>query len=242
MNGQRLGGGMIRRGLCDVVAAVILLGIAAAANATLLVPNSTYGFLLTHRNSSGNVQEETAFRVLTGSSSSTYYPGQFGYSDMFFFSEEEEDLGQGRYTLTFRLNTDGDLFPDYGDDDYGTGFAVGALDPVDLTTAVRLTAARITYTDQYGDEVASASVLDQTVAGAEPIWNGQFPGPNGTIGFTNVFDRSVTLLTLRLSAEEVAPVIAQVPEPATWTSLLVGFAAVGIALRRRRRVTTAALG
>lgn len=45
-------------------------------------------------------------------------------------------------------------------------------------------------------------------------------------------------ISLRITRPSALPAVSAVPEPATWTMLLLGFGAVGFGMRRRRQITT----
>lgn len=87
------------------------------------------------------------------------------------------------------------------------------------------------------------SLLAQLFLGAQGIADANL---NGFIDFTGTaFTNSDIMLngaSLTLNLEPLAPVVSNAPEPATWAMLLIGFAAVGGAVRaKRRRVSRVAL-
>lgn len=114
-----------------------------------------------------------------------------------------------------------------------------------------------TVGDTVTDAVADLPVPPTGPGSFGPIGIGFIPTPGGFVVTPNVGgttggggggtggggstppDTSVTPVSPAVPVTPVTPVAA-VPEPATWLTLLLGFGAIGGALRSRRRVTTRA--
>ena len=115
---------------------------------------------------------------------------------------------------------------------------VDFFNPADPTGVLGLNATE--YQTYYGGNVGTNTFADLTLTNA--IYVSEAPSsdfPAGDIGGTfDVFGPSGNILTGQLgiflvAAAPQAPLISAVPEPATWTMMIVGFGFVGGTLRMR---------
>jgi hypothetical protein len=76
------------------------------------------------------------------------------------------------------------------------------------------------------------------------VFNGTILAPFGAITYHNpaTFNGRIIgyQLTLHSDFNITSPPPPAVPEPATWSLMLLGFGAIGVAMRRRRRQLAAA--
>ena len=108
-------------------------------------------------------------------------------------------------------------------DTFLTGF--GPIPPADIDSCSDSIACVVNF----NANVIGEDLLSVTFSSDGTIELGRFQdGAVATLG-TNVSTRGPQTLTVRDNSA--------VPEPATWATMLLGFGAVGFAMRRRKRVT-----
>jgi hypothetical protein len=217
------------------------MGLASVANAAVNLVTSDAGYTGPTLNlgafSNGSYNFTFGPVALPGGITFTAAPGGGGNSG------QGSVIGQGGYGLA--SNGGFGLPSTYIGVDSGTGFAT-----LSFASPVSSFGAYFNYAPGFGDPpTISAFGAGNTLLGAfdlsalAPI---STPGGFNQFAFRGIVSDGTDITSFQFGGSYIllagSPngVVPGVPEPATWAMMLIGFAGLGLALRRKQRVATAA--
>lgn len=199
--------------------ATIMAGVHGATAAPLVLPGSTYSFYLQG--------SESGKAFLGIASFDGELESSFRADDLLSVIESETDLGNGRSRISISIRGNSDLFPAAGETAiYGIGIFG---DQLDLTRAVSLVAARVSFFDSNDRLLIDSGNLAADVDLNNP-WDGFFPSATNAFGTEEIGALGIMGMNFDFF---VSDELNAVPEPAG--VLLSGLGLLTMMSVRRRR-------
>lgn len=182
--------------------------IAAAAAATMFsAPASADDFAFTYGRTDSDGTIVAASGIFTTSTTLTTVNGRSAYTIL-------STLGQ-RNGIAFSM-----LAPDFPT-------TAGGADNYLFATGVPFTDLGVSF------QLADGNFVNLFDSGTDGIFEFAASDIAGTLDVTG----GAVTFVLTPIISEIPPAAGAAPEPATWTMMIVGFGAAGIALRRRRAIS-----